>query len=70
MDSGPLVAWFSKKDLHHQWATRVLPVATNPSGIEAFSPRLGEMHLLCYVPARGSHIIAYSRLTILVLRQN
>jgi predicted nucleic acid-binding protein len=24
MDSGPLVAWFSKRDLHHQWATRII----------------------------------------------
>jgi uncharacterized protein len=24
MDSGPLVAWFCKKDLHHDWATRVI----------------------------------------------
>jgi uncharacterized protein len=24
MDSGPLVAWFSKKDSHHAWATRVI----------------------------------------------
>jgi predicted nucleic acid-binding protein len=29
MDSGPLVAWFSKRDSHHKWATQVfdgLPV--------------------------------------------
>lgn len=24
MDSGPLVAWFSKGDSHHDWATQVL----------------------------------------------
>jgi predicted nucleic acid-binding protein len=24
MDSGPLVAWFSKRDSHHEWATRVI----------------------------------------------
>jgi predicted nucleic acid-binding protein len=24
MDSGPLVAWFAKRDSHHQWATRVI----------------------------------------------
>jgi uncharacterized protein len=24
MDSGPLVAWFSKRDLHHEWASRVI----------------------------------------------
>jgi len=24
MDSGPLVAWFSKRDTHHEWATRVI----------------------------------------------
>jgi len=31
MDSGPLVAWFSRRDSHHEWATRVidgLPVGT------------------------------------------
>jgi predicted nucleic acid-binding protein len=24
MDSGPLVAWFAKRDSHHEWATRVI----------------------------------------------
>jgi predicted nucleic acid-binding protein len=24
MDSGPLVAWFSKRDSHHEWATRAI----------------------------------------------
>jgi uncharacterized protein len=24
MDSGPLVAWFSKRDSHHEWATRII----------------------------------------------
>jgi predicted nucleic acid-binding protein len=24
MDSGPLVAWFSKRDSHHEWAARVI----------------------------------------------
>ena len=24
MDSGPLVAWFSNRDSHHEWATRVI----------------------------------------------
>jgi len=24
MDSGPLVAWFAKKDSHHEWAVRVI----------------------------------------------
>jgi predicted nucleic acid-binding protein len=24
MDSWPLVAWFSKRDSHHEWATRVI----------------------------------------------
>jgi uncharacterized protein len=24
MDSGPLVAWFSKRDSHHEWARRVI----------------------------------------------
>jgi predicted nucleic acid-binding protein len=24
MDSGPLVAWFGKRDSHHEWATRVI----------------------------------------------
>jgi predicted nucleic acid-binding protein len=24
MDSGPLVAWFSKRDTHHDWAARVI----------------------------------------------
>jgi predicted nucleic acid-binding protein len=24
MDSGPLVAWFAKRDSHHKWATRVI----------------------------------------------
>jgi hypothetical protein len=23
MDSGPLVAWFAKKDTHHEWGTRI-----------------------------------------------
>jgi hypothetical protein len=24
MDSGPLVAWFSKRDTYHEWAARVI----------------------------------------------
>ncbi len=24
MDSGPLVAWFSKRDGHHEWAARIM----------------------------------------------
>ena len=46
MDSGPLVAWFSIRDSHHEWATRIFE--NLPAGA-----------LVCEaVLAEGCHLVA------------
>ena len=54
MDSGPLVAWFCKRDLHHEWAVRVMEDL--PSGALVCEAVLAEVcHLAAKdgVPAAG-----------------
>jgi predicted nucleic acid-binding protein len=45
MDSGPLVAWFSKRDSHHEWATRVIDDL--PVGVLVCEAVLAEV---CHLP--------------------
>ena len=44
MDSGPLVAWFSKRDSHHEWATRVIEEL--PVGVLVCEAVLAEVYHL------------------------
>src|SRR5277367_6241207 len=45
MDSGPLVAWFSTRDLHHEWAMRVIDDL--PVGVRVCEAVLAEVcHLV------------------------
>ncbi|MGA2658923.1 MAG: PIN domain-containing protein [Verrucomicrobiota bacterium] len=47
MDSGPLVAWFSKRDSHHEWATRVFEDL--PAGVLVCEAVLAEV---CHLVAK------------------
>lgn len=47
MDSGPLVAWFSKRDSHHEWATRVFEDL--PAGVFVCEAVLAEV---CHLVAK------------------
>jgi len=47
MDSGPLVAWFAKRDSHHEWATGVIDVL--PAGALVCEAVLAEV---CHLVAK------------------
>jgi uncharacterized protein len=56
MDSGPLVAWFSRKDSHHEWATRVFDDL--PADVLVCEAVLAEVcHLVAKDGVPGSSVV-------------
>ena len=48
MDSGPLVAWFSTRDSHHEWAVQIFDQL--PAGVIVCEAVLAEV---CHLVAKG-----------------